>query len=260
MSKHDSSKPVPVVEVVCVRVNSGTISSTFTDTDAISFLQSAQFTHIKTEQPNGGHICAVSPQNEIFFLFEHNITFVSGNGFRLVRVMNNSRTIIDEGYTVFVEGKPDAKGDISIIAIGNSMKDWEFTCRIASPEKLSISQALLGQTAGVLRKKGTTRRSAEKFILSKSPAKHRLSSKATATLPRTAPETRSFIVVSQPFSPAAPPPPPVVTDPPPACPPATTIAVTAEPVVTPVALPRTKTTSHHNKPTSRRFIIPPRIR
>ena len=238
-----------------MRANSGTVSSTLTDTDAISFLQSAQFIHIKTEQPNGHHICASSPQNEIFFLFEHDTASETKNGFRLVRIMNNSRTIIDEGYTMFVEKQPDDKGELSVLAIGDSMKDWEMTCRIASPEKLVANQALLEQTTGVLRKKHSTRRSAEKFVLEGPLLKKKANGEVIGTPQRVVPEPPSFMVASKPAPPpvVAPTPVPKVVAPPQPTPPAppAEIATPAGPVV----VPKAKKISSH-KPTSRRFIIP----
>ena len=156
---------------------------------------------------------------------------------------------------MFVEKQPDDKGELSVLAIGDSMKDWEMTCHIASPEKLAANQALLEQTTGVLRKKHSTRRSAEKFVLEGPLLKKKANGEVIGTPQRAASEPPSFMAASKPAPPPVvaplPPPKPVAPlQPTPPAPPAE-IATPAAPVI----VPKAKKISSH-KPTSRRFIIP----
>lgn len=179
-------KDMVVLEIVEVRASSGNATAGLADTDAISFLQNTNFVAIKPETSNSNHVKANSPRNETFFLFEQeNERGESSMGsfkkpFRLIRISDKTRTVIDQGYTIFVQKITGDPGqEISIIAIGDEMKDLELTCCVATPDKVELDKSLIAATMVMTRQR--TRRSGGGFALSDKSGNKTLNHEVSAT-------------------------------------------------------------------------------
>lgn len=159
---------VTVLEVVKVRVSSGSVK-TDVDTEAVTFLQWAGFLSIKPGQQLDRHVYGMSPKNETTtFLLEHEVPpHLNSGTFRLIRIMQGNRTELDRGYTVFVEKSPDDVGEVSVVGVGDTIKDWEVTCCIANDDVRKLNESLVPQTATISQGKNSRNRGS--FWLNKHP-------------------------------------------------------------------------------------------